>query len=287
MPAGSGSSRTGGARVRQADGTDLAVLNLADVTPRVRLTEAAQRLNTTLEERVAERTGALEQANEELEAFTYSVSHDLRAPLRAINGFADILLQDHEHELSPEARRLATTIRASGERIAALITDLLALSRYGRMALRSRPLDMEALAREALAEIGEQEELVRYQITIAPLPIAEGDASLIKQGWLNLLSNAIKDSRLRATPVIEIGVEEAPGGPIYVVRDNGTGFAMTDAHRLFGLFQRLHASEPYEGTGVGLALVQRLIHRHGGRVWAESEVDHGATFRFTLPRRTP
>jgi len=276
----------GGARVRQADGSDLVIVSLADITPRVRLTEAAQRLNTTLEERVAERTAALEQANEELEAFTYSVSHDLRAPLRAVNGFADILLQDHEHELSPEARRLATTIRASGERMASLITDLLALSRYGRMALRRRPLDMEAIAREALANIGEQEELARYQISIAPLPPAEGDASLIKQVWINLLSNAIKYSRLRAAPVIEVGVEEDAGGPIYVVRDNGTGFSMTDAHRLFGLFQRLHSAEQYEGTGVGLALVQRLVHRHGGRVWAESEVDHGATFRFTLPRRT-
>ena len=277
----------GGSRVRQVDGSDLIVVSLADVTPRVRLTEAAQRLNTTLEERVAERTAALEQANEELEAFTYSVSHDLRAPLRAVNGFADILLQDHEHELSPEARRLATTIRASGERMASLITDLLALSRFGRMALRRRPLDMEALVREALADIGAQEDLARYQISIAPLPVAEGDASLIKQVWINLLSNAIKYSRLRATPVIEVSVEDAPGGPIYVVRDNGTGFSMTDAHRLFGLFQRLHSAEQYEGTGVGLALVQRLVHRHGGQVWAESELDHGATFRFTLPRRTP
>ncbi len=235
-----------------------------------------------LEERVAERTAQLESANRELEAFSYSVSHDLRAPLRAVDGFSQAVIEDFGDLLPEEGRRQLQIIRYSAQRMGALIDDLLTFSRLSRQPLVKKTVDTRALVRTALQELGSPWPNRQVEVHVADLPASLGDPALLKQAWLNLLSNALKYTRKKAPAVLEIGSEIRPEGSVYFVRDNGTGFDMKYAGKLFGVFQRLHRMEDYEGTGVGLATVQRIIHRHGGRIWAEAAVDQGASFFFTL-----
>jgi len=254
-----------------------------DVTGRRRAEEGIRQLNAELEHRVRERTAALEATNNELEAFSYSVSHDLRAPLRAIDGFTRILVEDHAKALDPEGRRVLDVISKESQRMGQLIDDLLAFSRLGRRALQPAEVDLTALAREIFKELTEHEPKRRLKLRLTPLPPAYADPSLIRQVLVNLLGNAVKYTRPRKVAEIQIG--GAVQGPenVYYIKDNGAGFDMQYADKLFGVFQRLHSDDEFEGTGVGLALVQRIIRRHGGRVWAEGKVDEGATFFFTLP----
>ncbi|MGE5468573.1 MAG: ATP-binding protein [Ignavibacteria bacterium] len=237
-------------------------------------------LNETLEQRVRARTAELEQANKDLESFSYSVSHDLRAPLRALNGYARIIEEDEGERLSPAGKEMLARIWANADRMGALIDDMLQFSRVGRDELRRETIDMTALARAVAEEL--QADHPGAQVNVAELPPAEGDAAMMRQVWANLIGNGLKFSSKTAQPSIDVGSEQADAGPVYFVRDNGTGFDMAFAGRLFGVFQRLHAADQYPGTGAGLAIVKRIVERHGGRVWAESAPGAGATFRFTL-----
>ncbi len=236
----------------------------------------------TLEQRVVERTEQLEIANKELEAFSYSVSHDLRAPLRAINGFAGIVLEDFGRQLPEPGQKYLERIRSGGQQMGRLIDDLLAFSRLSRESMKGRIVDTAQLVRAVLSELNPQCDGRQIEITIGDLPRCYGDPALLKQVWINLLSNAIKYTRGRTLAVVEIGCHRENDEDVYFVRDNGAGFDMTYAHKLFGVFQRLHRTDEFEGTGVGLAIVQRVVRRHGGRAWAEAELDRGATFHFTL-----
>jgi hypothetical protein len=243
---------------------------------------AVQRLNEELELRVTERTAQLEMANKELEAFSYSVSHDLRAPLRAVNGFAKIVLERFADKIPADAQGYLDRIRNGGKQMGVLIDDLLAFSRLSRQTMKADTVNMKGLVENVLGELSSQHAGRPVEIKVGVLPEAAGDASLVKQVWVNLISNAIKYSRGRTPAVIEIGCETEAVENIYFVRDNGTGFDMRYVDKLFGVFQRLHRAEEFEGTGVGLAIVQRIVQRHGGRVWAEGVEGKGATFRFTL-----
>ncbi|WP_432823609.1 LytS/YhcK type 5TM receptor domain-containing protein [Trichloromonas sp.] len=251
------------------------------------LHEEIQRHAAELEQRVEERTGQLEAANRELEAFSYSVSHDLRAPLRAIDGFSRILLEEHAEALNAEGRRLFGVVRGSAQKMDELITSLLAFSRIGRDELKQSRVNMQAQARSAYDEVVPDDILERCDCTVADLPAASGDPNLLHLVWSNLLSNAVKYSEGREVRRIEVGGYEEPGRNVYYVRDNGIGFNPAYAEKLFGVFQRLHRDEEFAGTGVGLAIVKRIIDRHGGEVWAEGEEDNGATFYFALPERGP
>jgi PAS domain S-box-containing protein len=224
----------------------------------------------------------LEAANKELESFSYSVSHDLRAPLRAMDGFSRAVLEDYGPQLPAEGRRYLQVIRTSAQRMGNLIDDLLSFSRLSRATMCKRTINVRQLVHDTLEELQSQREGREIQLDIADLPACEGDPALLKQVWINLLSNAFKYTQKRAAAVVEIGCKTDGRTNTYFVRDNGTGFDMRYASKLFGVFQRLHRAEDYDGTGVGLAIVQRIIHRHGGRVWAEAAVDQGATFYFTL-----
>jgi len=227
-------------------------------------------------------TNQLTEANGELEAFSFSVSHDLRAPLRAIDGFSRLLEEDVGAQLEPEAQRYLTQIRQNAQRMGALIDDLLSFSRTGRQELHRQPIAPNAVIQIILQDLAPQLEGRQVELVIGDLPMCEADPSLFQQIWVNLLSNAIKYTRARALARIEVGAQTQDSAVIYFIRDNGAGFDMRYSEKLFGVFQRLHPPQEYEGTGIGLALVQRIIHRHGGRIWAEAEVDHGATFYFTL-----
>ncbi|MEY2394047.1 MAG: hypothetical protein QOF94_392 [Acidobacteriaceae bacterium] len=251
------------------------------------------------EDAVIERTAQLEAANKELEAFSYSVSHDLRAPLRAMDGFSQAVLEDYGAQLPEEGRRNLQTIREGAQQMGALIDALLTFSRLSRLPLKKRVVDTGELVRDTIEELDFQREGRLIEIRVGDLPPCQGDPALLKQVWLNLLSNALKYTRHRKPAVVEVGcmreaassqtcVEERKGREenVYFVRDNGTGFDMRYAGKLFGVFQRLHRAEDFAGTGVGLAIVHRIIHRHGGRVWADAAVDRGATFYFTLEEDT-
>jgi two-component system sensor kinase len=220
----------------------------------------------------------------ELEAFSYSVSHDLRAPLRAIDGFSRILAEDYAEKLDEDGKRVLNVIRSNTQNMGRLIDDLLAFSRLGRKQIEATPVNMSDLANDVFQQLKSGLANQKIQLNLASLPGATGDPALIRQVFVNLLSNAAKYSRPRAETVIEVNGRCENGDCIYSVKDNGVGFDMTYAQKLFGVFQRLHSVEEFEGTGVGLAIVQRIIHRHGGRVWAEGKVDEGATFYFSLPK---
>jgi signal transduction histidine kinase len=241
-------------------------------------------LNAELEQRVAARTAQLEAANKDLEGFSYSVSHDLRAPIRAISGFASLLAEDHEGELNNEAKRKLGIIAGEADRMGRLIDDLLAFSRLGRKALEPAELDMNELARKAYERLSQADNSKKVELRLGSMPKAEGDRSLFEQVWINLLSNAVKFSSKKDAPLIEIGGLSEEHEHVYFVRDNGAGFDAKYQTRLFGVFQRLHHDHEFPGTGVGLALVHRIVTRHGGRVWADGKLDQGATFHFTLPK---
>ncbi len=242
-----------------------------------------RQMNAELEQRVSDRTAQLQAANHELEAFSYSVSHDLRAPLRAINGYARILAEDHGPKLDAEGQRVLGVIRDEALRMGELIDDLLQLSRLGRQSLNIAPTDMTGLAREVYERLSATAPSRPVDFRLSPLPDAPADAALLRQVWVNLLDNALKYTRQRSPAVIEVAGAIHGNEAVYSVKDNGAGFEMKYADKLFGVFQRLHNTAEFEGTGVGLAMVQRLIHRHGGRVWAEGQLDCGATFHFALP----
>lgn len=254
----------------------------ADITERRQAEDAVRKMNADLENRVAERTAELEAANKELEAFSYSISHDLRAPLRAVDGFSQAVLEDYEALLPESGQRYLRTIRRGAQSMGMLIDDLLAFSRLSRAALTKRDINVLQLVGETLEELSPQIMGRTVDVRIGDLPPCQGDPALLKQVWINLLSNAFKYSRHTATAVVEIGADLDERGAAYYVRDNGAGFDMRYADKLFGVFQRLHRADEFEGTGVGLAIVQRIVQRHGGRVWVEAAVDRGATFHFTL-----
>jgi two-component system sensor kinase FixL len=234
-------------------------------------------------ERQAHLVTSLEASNKELESFSYSVSHDLRSPLRAIDGFSRLLTEDYGGKFDDEGRRLLGVIRDSSKKMGQLIDDLLTFSRFGRQSLSAAEIDMKRMVEDVLKEVhvtGER----RSKVMLKALPPARGDATLLRQAWSNLLDNAIKFSGKRERPVIEVSGHENGVECVYCVKDNGAGFDMQYYHKLFGVFQRLHRTEEFAGTGVGLAIVQRVVLRHGGRVWAEGKVDEGAAFYFSLPR---
>ena len=274
---------------RLPDGRRLVISMAMDVTERRAAENEVRLLNAELEQRVASRTAQLEEANKELEAFSYSVSHDLRAPLRAIAGFGGILLEDHAVGLDPEGRRLLDVIAKETRRMGQLIDDLLAFSRISRQALDSASINMTAMVQSVFEEQSAPNPQRIVQLELKPLPPARGDVAMMRVVWVNLLSNAVKFIARRERAVIEVASFPQDGQMVYSVKDNGVGFDMTYANKLFGVFQRLHTQNEFEGTGVGLALVQQIIQRHGGRVWAESQVNQGATFYFALPtgQQTP
>jgi len=272
-------------------GSDGALVFVRDITERKQSMEALHKseealrsLNLALEHKVAERTSQLAESNRELEAFAYSVSHDLRAPLRAIEGFSRILLEDHAEALDTEAHRLLGVVRSSAARMDRLITDLLQLSRVTQAALNPVSVDMAEIAQSVCDELLSAGIGEHFEFVVRDLPLAHGDPILLKRVWYNLLSNAFKFTARSATRRVEVGGSVDGTVTTFYVRDTGVGFDARYAHQLFGVFQRLHSRDEFEGTGIGLAIVQRIVHRHGGRVWAEGEIGRGATFYFALPR---
>ena len=251
-----------------------------NITERKKAEEEIQKLNIALQNRAL----ALEAANRELEAFSYSVSHDLRAPLRAVDGFSQMVLADYAERLDSEGKRMLGVIRSEAARMGRLIDDLLTFSRIGRLPVEPMQINMRVLVRKIYDELIALEPERQIRFTLHPLPPVFGSESMIRQLWVNLINNALKFTANRKVGEIEIGAkDDVPDGPIYFIKDNGAGFDMRHAGKLFVVFQRLHEQKEFPGTGVGLALVHRIIQRHGGRIWAEAEPERGATFYFTLP----
>jgi K+-sensing histidine kinase KdpD len=242
------------------------------------LSEARHRAERSLQAR----TNQLEDANRELDAFSYSISHDLRRPLRAIDGYSSIVLTDFGAQLAPEAQRYLNLVRGRVQYLGQLVDDLLAFSRLGRQALNTRPLSPSDVVRDALNDFKAEQDRRSVDVRIHDLPGCEADCSLLRQVYVNLLDNALKFTRGQECPQIEVGARQTGSRTVYYVRDNGIGFDMAYAEQVFGVFQRLDVQESHEGTGVGLAIVRRIIEKHGGEIWVEAEPDRGAAFYFTL-----
>jgi PAS domain S-box-containing protein len=269
--------------ITDLDGRPYAVCGIStDITDRKRAEEQVRRLNSELERRVRERTAELEASTRELDAFTYSVSHDLRAPLRALNGFSQTLFEDYADDIDPAGQDYIRRIRAATDRMSALIDDLLDLSRATRAELRRQPVDLSSMAQKVVGDLLLIDPGRQVDVVIQDGLICMGDPDLLMLVMQNLLSNACKFTSKRIDARIEVGSVESGPEQVFYVRDNGAGFDMAQAHKLFDPFQRLHPADEFSGSGVGLAIVARIVSRHGGRVWAEGEPGQGATFSFTV-----
>ncbi|MHA1650415.1 MAG: sensor histidine kinase, partial [Candidatus Helarchaeota archaeon] len=270
------------APIKRAGEIFTAILIATDITERKQADIQLKKYREQLEELVEERTRQLSAAIKELESFAYSVSHDLRAPLRAIDGFSQAILEDYFDKLDEQGKDYLIRIRNASQRMAQLIDDILQLSRLSRSKMQIEQVNLSEIAREIFADLRNTDPKRQVDIIIQPELIVYGDARLLKIALENLLSNAWKFTSKHPTARIELGVMQINNEPVYYIRDDGAGFDMAYVDKLFGAFQRLHSEKEFEGTGIGLATVQRIIHRHGGRVWAEGAIEKGATFYFTL-----
>jgi two-component system, sensor histidine kinase and response regulator len=252
-----------------------------DITESKKAEAEIKLLNEELEKKIIERTRQLENSNKELESFSYSVAHDLRAPLRAVNSYAQILKEDYEQYIDADGKQVLKNIHNNATKMGALIDELLTFSRLGRKEIHKTTIDMNTML-QSIVDDFKQTTQVQAAIHIGSMPVVQADYTLLHQVLVNLLSNAIKYSAKKEHPVVEIFTEQQDGKTVFVIKDNGAGFDMQFADKLFGVFQRLHSEKEFEGNGVGLAIVHRIISKHGGRVWAEGKENMGATFYFTL-----